>query len=185
MSTTPLPRAYRPSADRVPDGVLAGQQVADLSRIDQEVVVFVVGMRVHRWRKVRSWWGAFVAMPRMLKQLQQDPDLGLLEARLLFAGRVFYVVQYWRSAEHLGRFAKDPSLSHQPAWAAFNKRAAGSGDIGIFHETYRVPAANIESRYANMPPFGLGRALGTLDRGASGRNATDERIGSTDPDYAA
>jgi alpha/beta superfamily hydrolase len=35
--------------------------------------------------------------------------------RFAVSGRVLMVVQYWRSAEDLGRFAKDPSLSHHPA----------------------------------------------------------------------
>ncbi len=75
-----LPRPYRLAVGRVPADANAGQTVADLSGLD-EVVVFVIGMRIHRWRKVRSWWPAFTAMPKMLAELQQDPDQGMLAAR--------------------------------------------------------------------------------------------------------
>jgi len=99
------------------------------------------------------------------------------------AGRDVIVVQYWRSVEDLGRFAKDPSLSHAPAWAAFNRDAAGSGDIGIWHETYRVPADHIETRYANLAPFGLGKALGVRGRFGAPRNSTHRKMNETESDY--
>lgn len=45
------------------------------------------------------------------------------------------VVQYWRSFEHLERFARNPELAHLPAWKRFNRAVGGSGDVGIWHET--------------------------------------------------
>jgi hypothetical protein len=35
---------------------------------------------------------------------------------------------------------------------------ASNGDVGTWHETYRVRPGDMESIYNNMPPFGLGRA---------------------------
>lgn len=181
MTRTAIPLAYRDAPQHVPKGVLAGASVADVG--DDEVVVFLIGARVHRWRKVRSWFPIFVAMPRMLIQLAKNPDLGLLHAKVYRAGRDVLVVQYWRSVEDLGRFAKDPSLTHAPAWAAFNRDAAGSGDIGIWHETYRVPADHIETRYGNLAPFGLGKALGVRGRFGAPRNNTHQKMNETDSDY--
>jgi hypothetical protein len=43
----------------------------------------------------------------------------------------------------------------------------GRGDVGIWHETYKVQAGQYEAIYSGMPPWGLARA-GTL-RPASGR----------------
>lgn len=40
----------------------------------------------------------------------------------------------------------------------FNRSTAGSGDVGVWHETYRVAAGAHESIYVDMPPFGLGWA---------------------------
>jgi hypothetical protein len=176
-----VPRPYLDALRNVPPGVLPGHSVADAG--DDEIVVFLVGMRVHRWHKVRSWLPTFLAMPRSLIQLSKNPDLGLLHAKAYWAGRDAIVVQYWRSVEHLGRFAKDPALAHAPAWAAFNRRAAGSGDVGVWHETYRVPAGQVETAYGNMPPFGLGKALGARERAGSPRNSTHDRMASTQPDY--
>lgn len=58
-------------------------------------MVFLIGMRINRLRKVRSWWGAFVGMPRMLAELAKHPEDGLLHARTFWSGRTFMVVQYW------------------------------------------------------------------------------------------
>ena len=96
------------------------------------------------------------------------------------------VLQYWRSAEDLGRYAKDMDRAHAPAWAAFNKSgAAAGGDVGIFHETYIVPREGIESRYANMPRTGLAAAFAALPRSERKRRSqADDRLGVTDPERA-
>lgn len=174
-----IARAYREAPENAPGGVLPGHSVADVG--DDEVVVFLIGMRINRWRKVRSWFPVFVAMPRMLAELAKNPDLGLLSVRSYWSGRVLMTVQYWRSVEALGRFAKDPSLTHAPAWSAFNRRAASTGEI--WHETYRVPADQVETLYGNMPAFGLAAALGATERSAGRRTTTHERMHSTRPEY--
>jgi hypothetical protein len=46
--------------------VINGRQTATL---DDEVVVFIIGMRINRLRRLRSWLPAFRAMPRMLQEL--------------------------------------------------------------------------------------------------------------------
>jgi hypothetical protein len=174
-STTVAVGPYRGAEEAAPAGVRAGQWVAESP--DETVVVFLIGMRVNRWRRVRSWWPAFVGMPRMLTELGKHPEVGLLGARTYWAGRNFVNVQYWRSAEQLGRYARDPQLAHQPAWSRHNRRAAATGDVGVWHESYVVPAASIESLYANMPAFGLGQALGAVPRARAGRTHAQELIG--------
>jgi len=178
-STRRVPRGYEKA--RAPKGIRNGQYVADPDLDD--VVVFVIGMRINRLRKVRSWWPAFVGMPRMLRELAQA-DRGLLGARSYFGGRTLVTVQYWRSAEELGAYARDMSMSHAPAWGAFNKQAAGTGDVGIFHETYVVPRDRIETLYGNMPEFGLAAAVGSVERGRPvARTVAHERLETTEPDY--
>src|SRR3954471_24782847 len=99
--STELPRAYAGVHERVPAGVDAGPRVADVDA--DEVVLFVIGMRINRWGRVRSWWPVFSAMPRMLAELDRFPEDGLLDARSYWGGRVLLVVQVWRSVEQLGR----------------------------------------------------------------------------------
>ena len=140
-----------------------------------EVVVFHIGMRINKWRAVRSWLPVFKAMPGMLKELSQDKESGLLGYRLMFAGpRVPYIVQYWESKEKLLAYAADTGKKHRPAWTAYNKAARKAGGaVGIWHETYLVPAGGYETIYVNMPEFGLGAAHGTQPVARRGDRAAD------------
>ena len=42
--------------------------------------------------------------------------------------------------------------------ARFSKLIRDSGDLGIWHETYMIPARAFETMYGNMPRFGLAAA---------------------------
>lgn len=127
------------------------------AEIEGDFVVFLIGMRVNRWRAVRQWLPVFTAMPAMLRELSADEDSGLLGYQLLFGGpRSPMVVQYWRSVEDLQRYAHDPDRAHRPAWLRFFQRSWKDGAVGIWHETYVVPAGSYETVYGNMPPVGLG-----------------------------
>ena len=82
----------------------------------------------------------------------------------------------------LEAYAKSRQNAHLPAWAAFNRAVGSNGDVGIFHETYKVEPGTYENVYANMPPMMLGRAMGLTPargalEGARGRlGAVAERI---------
>lgn len=45
-------------------------------------------------------------MPRMLKELYRQPELGLIHAEMWFS-RTIILVQYWRSMEQLLTYAKN------------------------------------------------------------------------------
>jgi hypothetical protein len=137
--------------------------------LEGEMVVFLIGMRVNRPWKVHKWWPITVAMTRMLKELYAHPELGFVHAESWF-GRTNIMVQYWRSFEALEAYAKSRDHAHLPAWAAFNRAVGSSGDVGIWHETYRVRPGDVETLYHNMPPFGLARATGVVP--ATGRRET-------------
>jgi fumigallin biosynthesis monooxygenase-like protein len=125
------------------------------------VVVFLIGARVNRMRAVRSWWPVLGAMPRMLKELQQDPASGLLSVTSTVHGRGSLMVQYWRDLESLLAYAHAPEYAHRPAWHEFNRAARAAGHaVGIWHETFVVPPGHHESIYVDMPEQGLPRALG-------------------------
>ncbi|MFE1172704.1 DUF4188 domain-containing protein [Streptomyces sp. NPDC058773] len=142
------------------------------------VVVFLIGMRINNWWAVRSWLPMVRAMPRMLKELAREPARGLLGVRAIPGLRNFSVLQYWESREKLLAYASDRSGEHRPAWAAFNRRArAGRGEVGIWHETFVVPAGSYETIYGDMPPVGLGQARGLVPVGRRGERAA-ERLAS-------
>jgi Domain of unknown function (DUF4188) len=140
------------------------------AEIEGDFVVFLIGMRINKLWKFQSWLPAFMAMPRMLRELAQNKEMGLLDYHLHFGFPNTLVVQYWRSFEHLATYAGNRDAEHFPAWVAFNKRTGSNGDVGIWHETYRVAAGQHESIYNNMPAYGLGQA-GTLVA-ATGRKST-------------
>ncbi|MFI6470284.1 DUF4188 domain-containing protein [Streptomyces sp. NPDC050516] len=145
-----------------------------------DVVVFLIGMRINRWRAVRHWLPVIAAMPRMLKELSRDGESGLLGLRALGGGgpRVHGVVQYWESREKLLAYASAQGREHHPAWAAFNRRARGAkGAVGIWHETYIVPVGSYESVYVDMPTAGLGAAWGVEPIGRRGDRAA-QRLAS-------
>jgi hypothetical protein len=125
--------------------------------IEGEFVLFLIGVRLNRPWKL-NWLPVFTAMPRMLRELSQRPELGLLHYRLHFGLRGAMVVQYWRSFAQLTAYARATGQAHLPAWRAFNKAVGTNGDVGIWHETYIVAPGRYESIYVNMPAFGLGAA---------------------------
>ena len=124
---------------------------------EEPLVVFLIGMRVNRWWKVRQWLRTALAMPRMLRELGQHPQLGMLGGEAWF-GRTTILVSYWKSVDHLFGYAKQRNAEHLPAWRAFNQLIGTNGDVGIWHETYLVPAGSGEAIYGSMPRFGLAAA---------------------------
>lgn len=129
--------------------------------MDGEFVVFMLGMRINRWWRVDRWWPLARMMPRMLRELSEKPELGLLGYESWF-GRTTIMVQYWRSHECLKNYARARDSQHLPAWREFNRRVGKSGDVGIWHESYTIAPDRHESIYHHMPQFGLGRASGLM-----------------------
>jgi hypothetical protein len=140
------------------------------AEIEGDFVVFLIGMRVNNILNIRQWFPVFIAMPKMLKELEQHPDMGLLGYRIHFGFPNILVLQYWRSFEHLTAYATNREAEHVPTWAAFYKRISSSKAVGIWHETYCVGAGQYEAIYYNMPAYGLGK-VGALVP-ASGHRAT-------------
>ena len=136
-----------------------------MAKVDGEFVVFLIGMRINKFWMIHKWLPVFLAMPRMLRELQGTPDSGLLGVES--AGLT--LIQYWRSFDALERYARSRDGQHWPAWMAFNKRMAKTrGDVGIWHETYRIAPGQYEAVYSGMPPRGLGRVSQLL--GIDGAN---------------
>jgi hypothetical protein len=128
------------------------------AQIEGDFVVFLIGMRVNKPLLIHKWLPVATAMPRILKELAQHPELGLLHAQAFVSGRTLMTVQYWRSFEQLHAYAHARDKEHLPAWAAFNRKVGGNGSVGVFHETYAVKAGHFECVYVNTPRMGLARA---------------------------
>lgn len=128
------------------------------AHVEEPLTLFLIGMRIHKPLRIRTWWPAFSAMSRMLQQLQSDPGLGLLAATFAYTPHPL-IIQYWRSLDHLHRFARDPALSHRPAWKTFNQLTTTSTDVvGLWHEAYVVTPHQTQSLYRDMPRTGLALA---------------------------
>jgi len=153
------------------------------ARYDAPFVVFLIGMRINKLWKVHKWAPAAMAMPRMLAELQRQPELGLLGVDMWF-GRTILVAQYWRSFEHLEAYAKARDHAHLPAWRAFNRAVGGGGDVGIFHETFEVAPGGHENVYVNMPAILFGR-VGTLVEAKGGYEGARSRLAAKAPAGAA
>lgn len=152
-----------------------------------DLVVFHIGMTIRKPHRPDLWLPVFAAMPPMLAELHRNKaqaargeadDLGFLGADTLLGGKGPWVVQYWRSVEHLYAYAHARDHTHVPAWRAFNEAARKHpGGVGIWHETYVVPAGGVETFYGNGARVGLGVATGFVAAASRGQGARD-RLGS-------
>lgn len=147
------------------------------ARIEGDFVVFLIGMRINKPWKIGQWWPVFIAMPRMLKELRAaGPASGFLGCTPL---SLTLMAQYWRSFEQLEDYARARDSRHWPAWVAFNRRIkTARGDVGIWHETYKVRAGEFECIYSGMPPFGLSSAAEIVRIGPdrTGQSAARDRL---------
>lgn len=148
---------------------------------DDDLVVFLIGARVNAPWKVRQWLPVARAMTAMQREIAQHPEVGCLHIDNYGALRPVSL-QYWRSFEHLERFARSSEWAHLEAWRSFNRLVRNSGDVGIWHETYKVRAGEFETMYGNMPRFGLAAAGRHLQAGRTSTAAT--RLGVRSGDEA-
>lgn len=145
------------------------------AEVEGDFVVFMIGARFNNiWKLPKHFWFV-MSMPKMLKELEKQPEMGLLGYRQMFGLRSATIIQYWRSYEALEAYSRNRDAVHFPNWVRFNKTIGSNGDIGIWHETYKVAAGQYETVYNNMPAFGLGKA-GTLVPAAGYRTTARGRI---------
>lgn len=143
------------------------------AELDEDFVVFLIGSSIHRSWKVHRWMPVARAMSTMQREIAAHPEIGCLHVESFGAMRNISV-QYWRSFEHLERFARSEDWSHLAAWRSFNRLIGRSEDLGIWHETYLVAAGQYETLYGNMPEFGLAKAGRHVELG--GRSTAARRL---------
>ncbi|MCY1671240.1 DUF4188 domain-containing protein [Novosphingobium sp. SL115] len=155
------------------NSVIPGRFTADF---DRPLVVFVIGMRINHFRKLRKWLPVARAMGPMIQELAANPDSGFLGTETMLRDlRTIALLQYWRDFDSLEAYARDRDQKHWPAWTAFNKAVGNDGTVGIFHETYAISAGSYETIYGNMPPIGLGKVAGLIPATGS-RNEARSRM---------
>lgn len=139
-----------------------------------DFVVFLIGMRINKLWKIHKWLPVASAMPKMIKELSMNPESGLLGFQIVGSFQPV-IVQYWKSFDHLEKYAKDKNSQHYPAWKDFNTKIKSNGDVGIWHETYIVRAGEYECVYNNMPKYGLGK-IGALVPAIGNKSSAAQRI---------
>ena len=156
--------------------IYTGRYTADNT---EDIVVFIIGMRINNRLAVHKWLPVFMSMPGMVKELYANKEeLGFLSMESYFGLRTTAMIQYWRSVEDVLAYARHEK--HMTAWKQFNKRIGNNRAVGIYHETYQVNKGVYESIYGNMPLFGLGKALEHLPVTAE-RNTSRKRLTASRP----
>ena len=153
--------------------IFPGRWSAD---IEGDFVVFLIGMRVNRPWKLRKVAFMLGTMPKLLKELDADPVARLpgelAGAALADRADGDPVLALVRGARGLRRRAD----ATRTCGSASSSSCRLDGDIGIWHETFKVRAGEYESVYGGMPRFGLAAAAGHRPLGSASR--ARERIGA-------
>jgi hypothetical protein len=131
--------------------IVEGRQTADNA---DSIVIFLIGARINRFWLLPISLPILSKMLTMLNELSKDPESGFLGVQTLGLG---VMVQYWKSAEHLARYANARDRTHRPTMKRFYQKLFRNQAVGIWHECYVVPAGQYEGLYDNMPAFGLGK----------------------------
>lgn len=144
---------------------------------NDDIVVFLIGMRINKRLAVHKWLPVFNAMPGMIRELYTNKDaLGFLSMESYFGLKTTVMIQYWRSTEDLLDYSK--GKKHLTAWKNFNTKIGNNDAVGIYHETYELKKGNYETVYGNMPLYGLGKAIThipiTADRASARQRLTSK-----------
>ena len=94
-------------ADSTTDGI----QQRSIAKIEGDFAVFRVGMHIHHLWKVHKWVPVFRNMTKIINELEAE-DSGLLGWEGKLGVWNHEIIQYWRSAEALEKYAVDPDGEH-------------------------------------------------------------------------
>ena len=54
------------------------------ARMQEPFCLFLIGMRINRLLKIQKWLPVFSAMPRIMQELYQHPELGFISGHFSF-----------------------------------------------------------------------------------------------------
>jgi len=123
-----------------------GRFTADLSSLGDDVIVFLIGMRINKPWKVHAWWPVFVAMPTMLRYLAEHPDKGLLGGMTEVPGSDWHAGQEDKAALQQAPELKGIARWHRKAGVVTHVFTHFPLELVIY--TARVPART-------RPPEGM------------------------------
>ena len=148
--------------------------VASLPGSIAELALARIGLIARRW----SARGAVRSLAKAAERAATEAKVagaGLLHAERFAAGTGHVVLlQYWRDYESMEAWTRRPP--HSEWWRSAVDRMRRKGDLGVYHESFLVPRANVESIYLDSPPVGL-MAFGDLDDANGPRTAARDRLG--------
>lgn len=148
-------RSYLKEETKMSKGIFSGRFT---TKNEEDLVVFIIGMRINKRWAVHKWFPVFIAMPSMIRELYTNKEeLGFLSMESFFGLRTTVMIQYWRSTEDLLSYAK--GSNHLKARKNFNQKVGDHTAVGIYHETYIIKKGQYESIYGNMPQYGLAKAM--------------------------
>ncbi|KAI9345870.1 hypothetical protein DFJ73DRAFT_796941 [Zopfochytrium polystomum] len=136
-----------PSHNAVAQTIRRGRLTA---QIDGDFVVFLIGLRPNAALPFnKNLLEAGKAFEAILLELDANPELGCLGSESYVAespeGSRIFCVQYWRSAEHLAKYAASSSSEHRGPWMWLMKLGRESPELGFWHETFKVRAGEYEA----------------------------------------
>ncbi len=160
--------------------VIPGRFTAE---INESFVVFLIGMRINNIWAIDKWLPTASAMGPMLNVLTKYPEKGFLGQESFY--RLFLpevvLMTYWKSFEHLEKFARSSEDPHLESWRKFSRSIGSDGTVGIWHETFLVQPKQYEAMYANMPIFGLAAATQHVPVGINSETARRRLGGQNEP----
>ena len=130
-----------------------------MADVEDEFLIFIIELHVHKLWQFWRWYPTVQAMTKMLIELLENKEFGLLNYEYRFSFRRQFIVMYWRSYEHMHDWALNKDAAHVDGWRMLNKLMKKHPDLlGFWHESYVVQPHQYETFYHNVPPVGLGRA---------------------------
>ena len=129
-----------------------------MADLDGEFLVFMIELQVHKLWQVWVWYPVVQRMTKMMFELMEKKEYGLLSYEYWFSFRRQLFLMYWRSYEHMHDWALNKDATHIPGWKMLNSLMKDHPKvIGFWHESYVVQPYQYETFYRNVPPAGLGR----------------------------
>jgi hypothetical protein len=150
------------------------RKVARVPESVEELCLVRLGLVVRRFRALPFAARLGRAIDRAAGEAISS-GAGLLSSeRFRFGWDHFGVLQYWSSFDALDAWShRSP---HSDWWRDALERMRKREDLGVYHETFLVPRAGVESIYLDCPPVGLSR-FGVRGEAVGPSTTSRDRLG--------